>query len=128
MTGRVSLASLDRKFGASSRCRAYKCRCGAAVLEGWDADWGAFRAAVDPVPLGPVGVAVAKLQRRRVYRLVKAGKAKLTAGPVPRVPGSFDWVAAHRCGWDPASPAVASVFDPGSDPDDPWNPDRECPL
>lgn len=82
-------------------------KCKAPVVAGLDEDVCAFRAHVDPQPLGPLGEALARLAGRGTYDLERAGlEWRLTRRtrwviqarpPGHQGRGAADVVAEHRC-------------------------------
>jgi hypothetical protein len=90
--------------GTTRRAQPRRCRCGARILVGLDADRCALRADVDPTPLSALGEALAHLEGRRTYALnPDGGRIVLDyrdAGRIAHRPagtGRFDVMAEHRC-------------------------------
>jgi len=87
------------------RIRATRCRhCACSILVGLDADRCALPVQVDPLPLAPLGEALAILDGRSTYALhVGAGIAELQYRDRWQIAGSpagtrLDILSAHRCG------------------------------
>lgn len=104
--------------GISRRARLTPCpgsvggrRCPDLVLAGLDDDWAALEARTDPLPLSPLGEALAAVEDRATYALSRTGAGwmldrrdhhKITYAPA----GSRsrrDVVRQHRCGTPPPS-------------------------
>lgn len=99
---------LKDRLGTPTRnrgCKATKCAfgCRQDVLAGFDEDDMALPAIVDPVPLAPLGEALARLQQRKTYRLARHNQGLAlwvrTALEISNHPASDEWivVAEHKC-------------------------------
>lgn len=106
--------------GLSRRARIRPCpKCKALILAGLDDDECAFEVAVDPVPLNPLGEALATIERRRTYRLRSEGgryvldprgASNITRRPAGSTPRA-DVLRTHRCGTEvPEALATATSF------------------
>lgn len=108
----------DRVFRAARPARCRHCAC--PVLTGLDADRMAWVATVDPLPLAPIGEALALLAGRSTYALhVGVGRCELQIRDRWQIQGSpagtrYDVMATHVCGgpWLPQAPTVSRVPDP----------------
>lgn len=100
------------------RCRT----CKATILRGLDADLCAFPTTADPIPLSPIGEALALLAGRQTFHLRRTpGTTDLQldrrdqwqiAGQPAATPDSLfpaDTVAEHKC-WSPPLPAAKSLI------------------
>lgn len=113
-TGRMTESGLGRA------ARVRQCGCGLPILAGLDDEIAALEASVDPVPIGPLGEMLARIEHRATFDLRREGKRwvldyrdyrRITARPA----GSqqrVDVVREHRCGSRPVSDpeAVATSF------------------
>lgn len=120
LLGHLVAAGHLTESGLSRRARIRYCEsCKAAVLAGLDDDECAIEVAVDPVPLNPLGEALAAVEGRRTYRLrseggryvldprTARGITRRPAGSTPRA----DVLRAHRCGSEvPEELATATAF------------------
>jgi hypothetical protein len=89
--------------GISRAVHAARCRCGARVLRGLDAEMCALPAVVDPAPLDPAGEMQALITGRATYRLRhintrweidRRSPFDISAQPA----GIVDVIAEHECG------------------------------
>jgi hypothetical protein len=103
------------------RARPSRCRhCGWPILVGLDADRCAWVAEVDPLPLAPLGEALALLSGRTTYALfVGAGVCELQVRDRWQIEGSpagtrNDVYAAHTCDAIrlPSAPSVNRLPEP----------------
>lgn len=105
LLGHLIAAGHLTESGLGRRARLRKCTCKAHILAGLDDDVAAFETACDPIPLNPLGEALALVEHRRTYLLRKDGKgyvldhrhaaaiARRPAGTTPRA----DVIRQHRC-------------------------------
>lgn len=106
---------LKDRIGVPTRgrgCKATKCLvCQQSILAGLDEDQMAMPALVDPIPLSPLGEALALMDGRHTYKLArhKQGLAlwRRTHFNIRAHPASEETivVADHKCG-GPKFPAV----------------------
>jgi hypothetical protein len=90
--------------GGLRNAKAARCpTCGAPTLVGYDGDLAALKVRVDPIPLTPVGEAMAQLADRHTYAARRRGhgialhrRDRWQIGGARRK--RFDVVAAHICG------------------------------
>jgi hypothetical protein len=106
--------------------RPARCRhCSCSILTGLDGDRAAGVARVDPLPLAPMGEALAILAGRSTYALhVGAGRCELQIRDQWQIAGTpagtrYDVMAAHVCG-GPNLPEAPTVNRPPTPlPDEP---------
>lgn len=105
------------------RVHTRRCRhCRYTILVGLDNDMCALPAYVDPLPLAPIGEAVALLDGRSTYALrIGIGRAELQIRDrwqIAATPAGsrLDVLAAHRCGAGPlpSAPTVNRPTPPGT--------------
>lgn len=103
------------------RARATRCRyCPCSILVGLDGDRCAWVARVDPLPLSPIGEALAILSGRTTYALhVGIGRLELQVRDRWQITGApagtrYDVLAAHVCGGVtlPYAPSVNHLSEP----------------
>lgn len=101
--------------GTSRRARPKTHHCGALILTGLDDDRCAGEATTDPLPLTPLGEALAHLEGRTTYQLTRRGRLELdqrnqwaiTAHPAGT--GPFDVLREHRCDTPPPAPDLTTT-------------------
>jgi hypothetical protein len=106
---------LKDRIGEPTRgrgCRATKCLvCKSDVLAGFDDDFAARAVVVDPMPLSPLGEALALIENRRSYELGRYGAGLALSlrdhWQIAGRPASDETIVLtdHRCG-APSLPAV----------------------
>lgn len=108
--------------GLTRRARVRTCdRCGDVALVGLDEDICAFEVAASPRPLSALGEAMALLEQRRTFELIRTargyqlerrGADHIESRPAGRTPRA-DVLAEHRCrAPDPADALVAETSFP----------------
>ncbi|WP_067428314.1 hypothetical protein [Nocardioides jensenii] len=95
--------------GINRRAQARSCTCGAQILAGLDATIAALQVFVDPIPLSPLGEAMALLEGRRAVSLNREGGTwvlndrydlQIEGWPAGTKRGE-DVLREHRCGSSP---------------------------
>jgi len=129
-----SLGIIDER-GIGRRAHPRTCRtCKATILTGLDDDRCALTVEVDPIPLTPVGEAIAQVEGRRTYWLHRDGgrlvldlreASQIRAWPAGTRLGQ-DILRQHRC-WTPpvAAPLEAPTQHPSARP---VPTSQECPF
>lgn len=101
--------------GISRKARVRTCeRCGRVALVGLDADVCAFEVAADPLPLSRLGEALALVEGRRTFALVRTHRgyeldARDASAILGRPAGATkrqDVLAEHRCSAPGPGPAL----------------------
>lgn len=106
LLGHLVAAGHLTESGLSRRARIRTCSCGQAVLAGLDDEILAFEVQVDPVPVSPIGEALALIEGRRTFSLAREGGRYVldprTAADILHHPAGThprrDVLRAHRCG------------------------------